>query len=78
MTTPRYLKQQTLSTSAPSMLHSHHLGSARQEFQDPVAKAGVKTQDPELVNKLSRHNCVECCSSQTLSTSRHDVKTTCL
>ena len=36
--------------------HSHHLGSTLQEVQDPVAQGGVKTQGPELGNKLSGHN----------------------
>lgn len=40
--------------------HSHHLGSACQEVQDPVAKGGVKTLDLELGDELSRQNCVEC------------------
>jgi len=40
--------------------NSHHLGSAHQEIQDPVAKGGVKAQAPELENELSGHNSVEC------------------
>ncbi|XP_019899489.1 cilia- and flagella-associated protein 97 isoform X2 [Esox lucius] len=31
--------------------HFHQLGSARKEFQDPIAKRGVKSQGPELRNK---------------------------
>jgi len=41
-------------------LHSHYLGSARQEVQDPVAKGVVKPQDPELGSELNGHNSVEC------------------
>ena len=40
--------------------HSHHLGSACQEVQDPVTEKGVKTPDPELANELSGNSCVEC------------------
>jgi len=40
--------------------HSHHLGSAHQEVQDPVSKGGVKPQDPVLGNELSGHNSFEC------------------
>ena len=37
----------------------HHLGSVRQDVQDPVEKAGVKPLAPELENELSGHISVE-------------------
>jgi len=40
--------------------HPHHLGSAPQDVQDPVAKGGVKPQAPELGKELSGHKSVEC------------------
>jgi len=39
--------------------HSHHLGFARQEVQDPVTKGGLQPQAPELANELGGHNSVE-------------------
>jgi hypothetical protein len=32
--------------------YPHHLGAARQEFQDPVSQGGVETQGLELNDEL--------------------------
>jgi hypothetical protein len=37
----------------------HHLGSAHQEVQDPVAQGRVQTQGPELKDELGGYYCVE-------------------
>ena len=39
--------------------YPHHLGAARPEVQDPVAKGGVQSQGPELGDVLGRHYGVE-------------------
>jgi hypothetical protein len=38
----------------------HHLGSARQEVQDPFAQGGVQTQGLELNDELGGYYGVEC------------------
>ena len=35
-----------------NVTHPHHLGAARQEFQDPVSQGGVETQGLELNDEL--------------------------
>ena len=38
----------------------HHLGSARQDVQDPVAQGGVETQGLKLNDELGGYYSVEC------------------
>ena len=37
----------------------HHLGSAHQEFRDPVAQGGVQTQGPEFSDELGGKYAIE-------------------
>lgn len=49
-----------LRVRAQEVTHSHYLGSACQDVQDPDAQGGVNAQGLELGNELSGYNGVEC------------------